>query len=94
MIERSKIVQPKTHMIDTLKNLEAKSVLDYITPTARTFMCRRTGQLVDGGYCAFFCDIGKQQEIHFDPDNGIDVFCLFAYNELLGQMGDGAHSDS
>lgn len=81
-------------MIETLRNLDATSVLDLITPTARTFMCRRTGQLVDGGYCAFFCEVGRQQEIDFDPNGGIDVFCLFAYNELLGQMGDGTPSDS
>jgi hypothetical protein len=94
MIEQSKVIQPKTHVIDALKKMEASSVLDLITPTARTFMCRRNGRLVDGGYCAFFCDIGQQQDIRFDPDSGIEVFCIFAYNELLGQMGDGAHSDS
>ncbi len=94
MIERSKAVQLKPHVIENLKNVDATSVLDLITPTARTFMCRRNGRLVDGGYCAFFCELGRQQEHHFDPNSGIDVHCLFAYNELLGQMGDGAHSDS
>jgi hypothetical protein len=87
-MEQAKILQPALRLTQAAGALDAMSVLDLITPTARTFMCRRTGHLVDGGYCAFFCDLTREREIHFDPE-GIDVVCPFAYNELLGPMDDG-----
>jgi len=55
-------------------------------------MCRRTGHLVDGGYCAFFCDVERDREIRYDPE-GIDVVCPFAYNQLLGPMDDGVMAE-
>ena len=91
-MEQAKSIQPALHLSQTINALEAKSVLELITPTARTFMCRRTGHLVDGGYCTFFCDLEGNRQIHYDPE-GIDVVCPFAYNELLGHMDDGVMAE-
>jgi hypothetical protein len=91
-MEQAKIIQPALHLSQTASALDAKSVLDLITPTARTFMCRRTGHLVDGGYCAFFCDLERDREVRYDPE-GIDVVCPFAYSQLLGPMDDGVMAE-
>ena len=92
-MDRSKTIRPKFRVSQDTLTPEQQSVLDSIVPTPRTFMCHRTGSLVDGGFCAFFCTIGAK-EVHFNVDEGIDVTCPFAYNELLGGMGDGAVADS
>lgn len=93
MKDRTKTLRPKLRIIHELTQLEANAILDLITPTTRTFLCRRTGHLVDGGYCAFFCPLGKER-VEFDPGIGIDVTCPYAYNEMLGGMGDSAMSDA
>ena len=94
MTDRTKIIRPKLRTVESITELEAKSILELITPNARTFMCRRNGRLVDGGFCAFFCDLGKQRKVNFDPGDGIEVTCPFAYNEILGQTSGSALADS
>ncbi len=93
MSDKTKQLQPKLRLQEAIAQLDATAVLELITPTSRTFECQRFGHLVDGGYCALFCPIGKEVVI-FDPTNGIDVNCPFAYNNFLGQMGDGTLSDA
>lgn len=93
MSDKAKTLQPKFRLEQVFSQLDANAVLELITPTARTFTCQRTGRLVDGGYCAFFCSIGKEQ-VAFDPSAGIDVTCPFANNNFLGRMGDGVTTDS
>jgi len=74
---------------------EAMEVLGMIRPTGRTFLCRRTGCLVDGGFCAFFCDLtGREREVNFDPCRGIEVFCPFRYHDDWNGMGEAALADA
>ena len=93
MSDKIKALQPRFRLDEAIGQLDANAVLELITPTARTFVCQRTGRLVDGGYCAFFCSIGKEQ-VEFDPNAGIEVVCPFACNNFLGRMGDGTTTDA
>lgn len=93
MSEKAKTLQPKLRITESLEKLEAAAVLESITPTARTFECQRFGHLVDGGYCALYCPLGKELVV-YDPQAGIDVVCPFAQNNFLGRMGDGVSSDA
>lgn len=93
MRDRHKTLKPKLRINQKISQLEAKAILDLIEPTERTFMCSRTGHLVDGGYCAFFCPLGKAQ-VEYNPTAGIEITCPFAFNSVLGGMGDGAISDA
>ena len=93
MSDKAKALQPKLRLQDAITELDATTVLELITPTARTFECQRNGHLVDGGYCALFCPIGKEM-VFYDPTGGIEVVCPFAYNNFLGRMGDGMTTDA
>ena len=93
MSDKVKALHPKLRTQEAIAQLDATAVLELITPTARTFQCQRNGHLVDGGYCALFCPIGKEMVI-YDPTGGIEVVCPFAFNNFLGRMGDGISTDS
>ena len=93
MSNKIKALQPKLRLEQALEQLDANAILELITPTARTFTCQRNGRLVDGGYCALFCPIGKEQ-VAYNPTAGIEVICPFANNNFLGRMGDGVLSDA
>lgn len=93
MSDKAKALQPKIRIEEAFAKLDATTVLEMITPTSRTFECQRFGHLVDGGYCALFCPIGKELVV-FDPNAGIDVVCPFAYNNFLGRMGDSVLIDA
>ncbi|MFW9935569.1 MAG: hypothetical protein ACFFDU_08755 [Candidatus Thorarchaeota archaeon] len=93
MSDKAKALQPKLRLQEAIEHHDAATVLELITPTARTFQCQRNGHLVDGGYCALFCPIGKEMVV-FDPTGGIEVVCPFAYNNFLGRMGDGVSTDA
>jgi hypothetical protein len=47
--DKIKALQPKFRLDEAIAQLDANAVLELITPTARTFVCQRTGRLVDGG---------------------------------------------
>ncbi|MFX1509535.1 MAG: hypothetical protein ACFFBR_04420 [Promethearchaeota archaeon] len=93
MSDKAKALQPKLRLQEAMAQLDAATVLELITPTTRTFQCQRNGHLVDGGYCALFCPIGKEMVV-YDPTGGIEVVCPFAFNNFLGRMGDGTSSDA
>ena len=93
MSDKAKTLQPKLRIQEAIAQMDATAVLELITPTARTFECQRNGHLVDGGYCALFCPIGKEMVV-YDPTGGIEVVCPFAYNNFLGRMGDGVPFDA
>ncbi len=93
MSDKAKALRPKLRLQEAIAQMDATAVLELITPTARTFECQRNGHLVDGGYCALFCPIGKEMVV-YDPTGGIEVVCAFAFNNFLGRMGDGVSLDA
>jgi hypothetical protein len=93
VIDKTKVIRPKLRLEQAIEKADVRSVLESIRPTERTFTCQRTGNLVDGGFCALFCEIGREM-VYYDPNGGIEVLCPFSPNQSFGQSGDSAFVDS
>jgi len=72
---------------------EVKEVLEQANPVGYTFLCQRTGCLVDAEFCSF-CDVIAQGR-DFDSSQEGMAFCPFRYyGHWNGLMGEAALADT